>query len=49
MNEKGYVHNQGWARMAHMVMMMATNGDQVLISWKRRKRKTKSYELKEKE
>ena len=29
-----------------MVMVMATNGDQVLISWKRKKRETKSYELK---
>jgi hypothetical protein len=36
--------------MAHMVMVMvmATNGDQVLISWKRRKRKTKPYGLKAK-
>ena len=34
--------------MAHMVMVMATNGDQVLISWKRRKGKIKPYELKAK-
>jgi hypothetical protein len=33
--------------MAHMVMVMATNGDQVLISLKRRKRKIKSYGLTE--